>query len=36
MDRMKRSLKSNGIFYLYMIIGAVVGLILLILLNAGG
>jgi hypothetical protein len=33
---MKRSLKSNGIFYLYMIIGAVVGLIALILLNAGG
>ena len=36
MDRMKRSLKSNGIFYLYMIIGAVIGLIALILLNAGG
>lgn len=33
---MKRSLKSNGIFYLYMIIGAVIGLIALILLNAGG
>lgn len=33
---MKRSLKSNGIFYLYMIIGAVVALIALILLNAGG
>ena len=33
---MKRSLKSNGIFYLYMIVGAVIGLIALILLNAGG
>jgi hypothetical protein len=35
-DRMKRSLRSNGIFYLGMIIGAVVFLVILILLDAGG
>ena len=33
---MKRSLRSNGMFYLWLIVGAVVGLIVLILLNAGG
>ncbi len=33
---MRRSLKSNGIFYLWMLVGAVVGLVLLLLLDAGG
>jgi len=35
-DRMRRSLKSNGIFYLVLIIGAVVFLLILIFLDAGG
>ena len=35
-DRLKRSLRSNGMFYLIMIVGAVVFLIILVLLNAGG
>lgn len=34
--RLKRSLRSNGLFYLAMIVGAVVFLLILILLNAGG
>jgi hypothetical protein len=34
--RMRRSLKSNGMFYLWMLVGAVVGLVLLVLLDAGG
>ncbi len=33
---MRRSLKINGIFYLWLIVGAVVGLVALIMLNAGG
>lgn len=35
-DRIKRSLKVNGLFYLYMIIGAVVILIPLVFFNVGG
>lgn len=36
MDRLKRSLKVNGWFYLYMLIGAVIILIPLIIFNVGG
>lgn len=36
MARLKRSLKSNGVFYLWMLVGAIVALIGLILLKAGG
>ena len=36
MDRLKRSLKSNGVFYLYMLVGGIVGLVLLMLVNAAG
>lgn len=36
MDRLKRSLKSNGVFYVYMLVGAVVFLIILIMINAAG
>ena len=35
-DRLKRSLKVNGLFYLYMIIGGAIILIPLILLDIGG
>lgn len=35
-DRLKRSLKSNGIFYLYMLVGGIIGLVLLMLLKAAG
>lgn len=36
MDRLKRSLKVNGIFYLYMILGGVLILIPLVIFNVGG
>lgn len=36
MDRLKRSLKVNGIFYLYMIIGGIIILIPLVIFNVGG
>lgn len=36
MDRLKRSLKSNGIFYLYMLVGGVVFLVIMILLDVAG
>ena len=35
-DRLKRSLKVNGTFYLWMIIGGVIVLVLLYTLNVGG
>lgn len=36
MDRLKRSLKSNGIFYVYMLVGAVVFLVVLVMVDAAG
>lgn len=33
---MRRSLRVNGIFYLWMLVGAVLSLLLLIWFNAGG
>lgn len=36
MDRLKRSLKSNGIFYLYMLVGGAVFLVIMILLDVAG
>ncbi len=33
---MRRSLRINGIFYLWLILAAVIGLVVLIFLNAGG
>ena len=35
-DRLKRSLKVNGIFYLYMFVGGVASLVLLYYLEVGG
>lgn len=35
-DRMKRSLKVNGIFYFWMLVGGIVVLILLIVFNVAG
>lgn len=35
-DRLKRSLKVNGIFYLWMIIGGVIVLVLLVTLDVAG
>ena len=36
MDRLKRSLKVNGLFYFYMIIGAVLALLLLLFFDVAG
>lgn len=35
-DRLKRSLKVNGVFYLWIVVGGVVGLVVLVWLKAGG
>lgn len=35
-DRLKRSLRVNGVFYLYMLIGAIICLCLLVYFDVGG